>query len=303
MGTLRTLLFPGQDPYVVPFEECLLLIQSIRGNSDISIRRFTSLANIQQSVESVVWKSRDDDHSQEVWAPELHQFGDHWYIYYAECDGNNANHRMYVLESEGMDPMGPYHEKGKIHDFRNDQWAIDLTVFTYQDNAYAVWSGWETTQGDFPQNLYIARMSNPWTIGTERVLLSSPTLPWEMSDAPINEGPQLLMRDGRIFIVYSADASWMPSYKLGLLEFTGTNILNSSSWIKHPHPVFEKGETNVYGPGHASFIQDQEGWKIIYHAKTSPHPGWNDRVIRTQSFTFDDLGVPCFGKPQEVLQH
>ena len=44
------------------------------------------------------------NYSQELWAPELHFIGGRWYVYFAADDGNNDNHRMFVLE--GKTPFG-----------------------------------------------------------------------------------------------------------------------------------------------------------------------------------------------------
>jgi len=59
-----------------------------------------------------------------VWAPELHLLNGKWYIYYAADDGQNANHRMWALESQTSDPQGPYIEHGCLE---TDGWAIDGT--------------------------------------------------------------------------------------------------------------------------------------------------------------------------------
>ena len=37
-------------------------------------------------------------YSQELWSPELHFLEGRWYVYFAADDGNNDNHRMFVLE-------------------------------------------------------------------------------------------------------------------------------------------------------------------------------------------------------------
>lgn len=61
-----------------------------------------------------------------------------------------------------------------------DFWAIDGTVLEYGNgNLYFIWSGWPTIDAGFPQNLYIALMDDPETIATGRILLNSPTLPWQ----------------------------------------------------------------------------------------------------------------------------
>ena len=40
-----------------------------------------------------------------LWAPEIHSIDGRWYIYFAASDGNNANHRVFVLVSDRQDPF------------------------------------------------------------------------------------------------------------------------------------------------------------------------------------------------------
>ncbi|MCZ4136287.1 alpha-N-arabinofuranosidase, partial [Escherichia coli] len=108
-----------------------------------------------------------------IWAPELHYINGAWYIYYAKDDGDNVNHRMYVMENTSPDPtQGNWQYKGQITDPTN-KWAIDGTVLQTGGQLYFIWSGWE---GDtnVRQNLYIAHMSNPWTIDSNRVEIARP---------------------------------------------------------------------------------------------------------------------------------
>ena len=54
---------------------------------------------------------------------------------------------------------------------------------------YMIWSGWEGDENG-QQNIYIAKMKNPWTIEGNRVQISSPTFDWEtigdLNDATIH---------------------------------------------------------------------------------------------------------------------
>jgi GH43 family beta-xylosidase len=285
----------GQDPWLIYHENFYYLVQSIN-DAAIGVRKSDELEYLDSSPNQIIW-TPPPDHNKEVWAPELHFVDRCWYIYYAASDGFNQNHRMYVLLSESANPQGPYRELGKISDPNHDVWAIDMTILHHQNNLYAIWSGWEKMDSFFPQNLYIAHMGNPWTIDGDRVLISQPEHPWETSIRPINEGPEILKKNGRTFIVYSADASWNCAYKLGLLELHGSNVLNPASWIKYPEPVLQ-GNTSVYGPGHASFLTDirKSDW-IIYHVKSSSLDGWKDRQIRAKTFTYNSSGLPSFGNP------
>lgn len=236
-------------------------------------------------------------YSKELWAPELQYLNGKWYIYFAADDGNNNNHRMYVLEGMSQDPQGEYAFKGKIAD-ATDKWAIDGSVLVKDDQTmYFVWSGWE---GDVNvrQNLYIAPMSNPWTISGPRVLISTPDQAWELNGSPfINEGPEVLKKNGKIFIVYSASGSWTDDYTLGMLTNTDGDVLNASSWTKSG-PVFSKVQ-KAYGPGHNTFTTSPDGTEdwIVYHATLNSGGSWANRSVRAQKFTWNPDGTPNFGTP------
>jgi GH43 family beta-xylosidase len=275
--------FPGQDPWVVAHDGALLLVQSAGGNRRIVVKRFTDLERMDRNVETVIWTAAG--HSCQVWAPELHHIEDKWYVYFAASDGRAATHRMHALVAD--DPLGPYRSLGVVCDPDHDVWAIDLTVFTDNGRLYGVWSGWDGPDDGFPQNLYIAPMANPWTISGERRCLSRPQYDWEMSVAPVNEGPEAVRHpgSGRLFLLYAADASWTQAYKTGLLECTGADVADPASWQKMPRPFFTGG-------GHGCVVETPAGSRLVYHRKVSGDPGWADREIRSVPLDWDADGYP-----------
>jgi GH43 family beta-xylosidase len=235
-----------------------------------------------------------------LWAPELYWIDRAWYVYFAADNGANVNHRMFVLENTSGDPFqGTFALKGKIAIRSADRWATDGTLLRVKDRTYFVWSGWDGTRNE-AQNLYIAPMKSPWTVGDQRVLISWPTLAWEKQGGPpsVNEGPQVLARNEDVFLVYSAAASWTDHYALGLLTLTrGADPLVPQSWTKSPAPVFASAN-GVFGPGHCSFTKspdDREDW-IIYHAAKRQGAGWS-RLVRAQRFEWNADGTPNFGVP------
>jgi GH43 family beta-xylosidase len=278
--------FPGQDPWVVEHEGWLLLAQSAGGNRRIVIKRFRDLEHMDRNTETVIWAPNGGgNHNRQLWAPELHRIDGRWYVYFAASDGRMGNHRTYALVAD--DPLGPYEEVGQVRDPKHDVWAIDLTVFRHEEQLYAVWSGWEGPADGFPQNLYIAPMSDPWTISGERRCISQPEHDWEMSIAPVNEGPEVVRHpeSGRLFILYAADASWTQAYKMGLLECTGTDVTDPASWWKKPQPWF-------VGGGHGCVVDTAAGAHLVYHRKLSGDPGWADREIRYAPLVWDATGYP-----------
>lgn len=287
------------DPWVTQHEGMYYYCFAGMDNT-ILVSRSASLHEISREGAQVVWQGPQDEESamfrEGYWAPELHFIEGHWYIYVAACDGPNENHRMFCLEAESDDPMGRFRMKGKVSD-TTDRWAIDGTVLQWQGQLYFIWSGWEGTE-NVAQNLYIAPMDTPWRISGERVMISRPQYPWEKHGEPdVNEGPQVLIHEGSLYLVYSASGSWTDDYCLGLLRFKGGDPLEAAAWRKSAFPVFRKAKA-AYGPGHACFVRSPDGsedW-IIYHATEEKGAGWDGRSTRMQPFTWR-RGMPVFGRP------
>lgn len=248
----------GSDPHVTKRNGRFLLCES-QDDERIILSYYTGGGRWGTKI---IWESFQEH---QVWAPELHQIDGHWFVYYAASDGDNRNHRMKVAGA-APDPFGPYLFNECLGP---DIWGIDMTTFVWEGKRYAAWSGWENINDEFPQHLYIAPMVSPVEIG-ERIRIASPEFDWEMSVAPIIEGPQAFKEDDRLFLLYSANASWRPEYSTGMLELIGPNPLNPWHWIKCPWPLM----TNA---GHGMIVDDL----FVHHRKMSTFPGWTDREIVT----------------------
>jgi GH43 family beta-xylosidase len=289
----------GADPWVIRHEGHYYATMTT--GRDVTLWRSDTLTGLGAGERKVVWEPPPrGPYSRDLWAPELHRIRGKWYVYVAADDGENANHRMYVLENDADDPLeGRFEFRGKIADPDADRWAIDGTVLDLGERLFFLWSGWEGTE-NVDQRLYIAPMSDPWTISGPRVELSRPTLGWETRGGPptINEGPECLVRDGLVHLIYSASGSWTDDYCLGRLTARlDSDLLDPDSWAKHPEPVFARTE-GVFGPGHCSFTKSPDGaedW-IVYHTARYRGAGWT-REVRTQPFTWDADGNPRFGEP------
>lgn len=291
----------GPDPWVIQQGEYYFYTHTL-GNR-IGLAKTKAVSRLVNAPLNTIWTPPPStNYSTNLWAPELHYLNNKWYIYFAADDTRDINHRMYVLENGSADPTsGEWVFKGKISD-TSDKWAIDGTVLEHKGQLYFVWSGWRGENDPGIQQLYIARMINPWTLEGERVLLSEPVYPWEKNGL-VNEGPQILKNSsGRVFLVYSASGCWTDDYALGMLTLReGGNPLIPGDWTKSPNPVFTKSvKNNVYGPGHNSFFKSPDGkedW-IIYHANSLSKQGCGDtRSPRIQRFTWNTDGTPNFGEP------
>ncbi len=289
----------GSDPWVV-YKGGWYYYCRTNASHEIVVNKTRNLKNVGKG-NHVVWRHEINHPDAEVWAPELHYIAGKWYIYVTL--GQAAQHRMYALEAVGDDPQGEYRIKGKVSD-PTDHWAIDGTIMQHDGRLYFIWAGWETEEYG-QENLYIAEMSNPWTISSHRVCISRPEYGWEKKTLPgralINEGPQVLKHGDKTFIIYSASYATIDDYCLGQLELTGPDPLDTASWTKKPAPVFSKTEY-CPGPGHASFVKRRDGtdW-IVYHMINKESTDWA-RIIVAQKFSWNPDGTPNFGCPMPYRQ-
>ncbi|MEM9830812.1 MAG: glycoside hydrolase family 43 protein [Bacteroidota bacterium] len=293
------LLEKGQDPWLMQDESYYYYCFSAKGA--INVQKVGRLTDLRTADTVVVWTPPANSmYSKELWAPELHKINDSWYVYVAADDGKNKNHRMHVLASKGSTPESGFEYVGQLKD-PDDKWAIDGTVLHHQGNMYFIWSGWEGNE-NVAQNLYIAPMESPTVISGKRVLLSSPEYEWEKRGSSdelptINEGPQILEKNGQYHIIYSAAGSWSNDYCLGMLSLIGDDPLQASSWQKEDQPIFS-GTECVISPGHCSFTTiGQQDW-IVYHVTGYPNGGWDSRYVKMQPFYWVE-DRPVFGKPAE----
>lgn len=290
----------GDDPYVIEHDGSYYYCWS---NNGVMVAKIDNLDNITKENGKLVFNRKVHGY-ENVWAPELHYIDGEWYIYVAMCKGttDNAAHRMYCLKGTSQDPTDPFEMVGQVTDSTN-KWAIDGTVFKYKNELYTVWSGWPG-DSDGVQNLYIAHMSNPWTIDSARVMISTPSLAYERratNPCAVNEGPAVLVRGDRIIVVYSANGSWSDDYLLTAVYCEGKNLMISRAWTKLESPLLEKA-TRAYGPGHCSFTTAEDGslW-VLYHANIRSGSGWQGRSVRIQPVEWKN-DLPYLGAPKMKVQ-
>lgn len=295
------------DPWIVKTEDGNYYHTASAPEYDrIELRKSSTLAGLAEAEPAVVWRKHETGPmSYHIWAPELHRIGDKWYIYFAAGRAEDIwRIRIWVLENETADPTtGTWTEKGEVATAW-DTFSLDATTFEHRQVRYLVWAQQDPgIQNN--SNLYIAPMLNPWTLAAPQVRITTPEYPWEQVKYKVNEGPAVLIRNGRIFITYSASAT-DASYCMGLLwADADSDLMNPASWNKSAEPVFTTcGENGQYGPGHNSFTVSGDGSRdiLVYHARNYPEIQGDslrdpNRHTRIQPFGWGDDGFPVFGSP------
>jgi GH43 family beta-xylosidase len=272
----------------------------------IEVRRSKTIQGLGDAEPVVAWTKHEDGiMSANIWAPEIHFIDGKWYIYFAAARKDAIfDHRMYVIENDSQNPLeGNWVEKGQVRTAW-ESFSLDATTFEHQGNLYYVWAQ-KDPEIEGNSNLYIAKMTNPWTLTGPQVMITTPEYEWEKIGFLVNEGAAVLKRNGKIFISYSASATDY-NYCMGLLSADeDSDLLNPKSWTKSPEPVFQTNEENSqYGPGHNSFTVSEDGSQdiLIYHARNYREivgdPLWDpNRHTRAQVFTWNEDGTPNFGTP------
>ena len=124
--------------------------------------------------------------------------------------------------------------KGRIPTDKDNNWAIHASTFEHNGQRYMIWCGWQKRRIDSEtQCIYIASMKNPWTLSSDRVLISKPEYEWECQwvnpdgsktayPIHVNEAPHFFQpkNKDKVCIFYSASGSWTPYYCVGLLTAT-----------------------------------------------------------------------------------
>ncbi|KAB8162269.1 family 43 glycosylhydrolase [Streptomyces sp. 3MP-14] len=291
-GTFRNPLNTGPDPFVT-YANGNYHLATTQGDA-IRMWSAPSLSTLLAADPVTVWTDTDPSRDQHLWAPEFYRFNERWYLYYTADDGVDEHHRLYVLESEGDDPRGPYHFKGKLEPPNHvDDFAIDPGILQHDGRLYLAYSGLNEYQHN---GLNIAPMSNPYTVSGDAVALDA------AGGCPeVREGPAFLYRNGHTWMTYSACDTGKPDYQVWMMSLPdGADPLVASNWTQHQGPSFSRDDAaGVFGPGHHNFFTSPDGTEdwIIYHAKTTSDYTYTDRTTRAQRIGWNPDGSPDLGTP------
>jgi GH43 family beta-xylosidase len=311
MSTLPKPLIPQRaDPFVYKHTDgYYYFTASVPKYDGIELRRATTLAGLATVTPKMVWtKPETGSYSELIWAPEIHFNDGAWYVYFAAAPSREIKyelfqHRMYAITCSDANPVdGEWSFCGQI-ETPLDTFCLDATTFYHDDELYYLWAQKEPgIRGN--SNLLLAKMETPSKIKGEITRLSIPELDWEIVGFWVNEGPNVLKRNGKIFLTYSASAT-DENYAMGLLYADlDTDLMDARSWIKVQEPVFKTNEAlSMFGPGHNSFTVDEEGNDVlVYHCRQYTEiegdPLWNpDRHTFIKRLNWDKNGMPVFGQP------
>ncbi|GAA2525281.1 glycoside hydrolase family 43 protein [Winogradskya humida] len=290
-GTFRNPVGTGPDPFMTYFNGNYYLTMT-KGDS-ITMRRSPSVAGLLNAPAVELWRDTDTSRNRDVWAPEFYRVGTRWYLYYTADNGVDENHRLFVLESDADNPLGPYHFKARLVPPNRDVFAIDPSLMQHNGKLYLAWAGTNTYQHN---GINVAPLSNPWTVSGNAVALNA------AGGCPeVREAPEFLYRNGRTWMTYSTCDTGKPDYQLWQLSIASTaDPLVPANWAQRSGAVFARSDAHgVFGPGHHGFFTSPDGTQdwIVYHAKTTSVFTYDNRTTRVQRIGWNTDGSPNLGEP------
>jgi GH43 family beta-xylosidase len=306
LTTRNPLVEQRADPFITrPVDGMYYLTGSVPEYDRLVVRGASTLDGLAFARERTIWRRPTGGQmGGYIWAPELHRIDGRWYVYFAAGDADEPFRiRTYVLESPNADPRADGWLPPRRMVTAWDTFTLDATTFTHRGKRYFLWAQSEPGIAT-NSNLYIAEMASPLELATEPVRIAVPTASWEIQGFRVNEGPAVLIRNGRVFVAFSASAT-DARYCMGLLTADeNANLLDARSWTK-TGPVFvTNDQTRQFGPGHNSFTVAEDGRTdvLVYHARDyrdiDGDPLFDpNRHTRVQELGWNEDGTPSFGVP------
>lgn len=305
----NTLIQQRADPHIYKHTDGFYYFSaSIPAYDQVILRRAETIEGLRNAPETVVFQrnATTGPGSGFLWAPEIHHIDGKWYIYVAsEVEGRGSwAIRPAVFEGTGDNPLeATWVDKGLVNTGINE-FSLDMTYFEVNGVRYLSWAQNDPSFGS-GTGLFISRMINPWTVELPSIGISYPTLSWERIGHNVNEGAYVIVRNGKVFLTYSASAT-DHNYAVGLLTADETaDLTDPKAWTKAQEPVFQTNEaTKNWGPGHNCFTVSEDGLSdvLVYHSRgykaITGDPLYNpDRRTRVQKLYWRKDGTPDFGIP------
>ena len=305
------------DPNVVHYKNSYYFISTDEnGQNNLFIRQASSIAALVNAEEHLVLKVGDELKSC-LWAPELHVIEDRLYIFFAGgfkggADGWKSVQCMVMRLQLNGDPLCLTDWEIPQRVVKSDDSPIienemgislDMTCFEHKGRYYVIWA-----QRDMipmgPSELWIAAINpqKPWVLGSEPVKICTPDYGWDRNTTDVNEGPYVIKNKGKLYCTFSG-SNIDETYCVGLLTADAdADLTLAESWSKTGYPIWASDAVeHQYGPGHNSYVKDENGNLInIFHAKLTVD-GSRDFGARMVHWAADGTPVLDMTIDREIL--
>ena len=228
------------------------------------------------------------------WAPEVFEFDGRFYMYYTAHWKIYQQEQLRIGVAVADRPEGPFldvHDQKPMFDFGYG--VLDADVLKDGDKSYLYYStagANHIVDGNKESQIWVIELGQDHvSVKGEPRLILKPEQDWEMRQPENhqywNEGPLVLKKDDRYYMMYSANFFASPYYGIG------------GATADSPWGPFEKYEENpilatsdrISGPGHNSVVQDENGnYYCVYHAHTHYDRPSGDRQVYITPMLFQN---------------
>lgn len=255
------------------------------------------------------------------WAPEFHIIDGKLSILFMPCFDNDGKPDMWTghchimqLKKDAighdLNPTDPSNWTVPELILRKDgselnplqHISLDMTYF--EDSGYSYYA-WQQVG-----SVWIARVDpkHPTRLTSDPVQIIVPEFAW---DNTIAEGPFVIARDGKLFLIYSGSLVGI-DYTTGLAMApagVGADLTDPTSWTKLNYPLQKSGIYNgawQLGTGHGMFSHDEDGNLIyVFHAANNRDGIYHgrDAQVRRVHWAADGMLILDMQEDEEVAPH
>ncbi len=314
------------DPNVINFNGKYYFIATNEegsGNVNLYMRESDTVAGLSEAEDHLVYDEAKGMEGNIVskdkhWAPELHEIGGELYMFFASNIGTGWDVQSVIMKLRtGGDPTNYddweapsryLDQNGKMLNTMYGGITLDMTHFTYNDRHYVIWSQRNFGKNGGTADLWIGETTaeDPGRLITKPVMIVPCEYGWERNHQFVNEGPFVIMTEDKLYLTYSGGAT-DETYCVGMTQIElsdEVDFLDASSWKKTNYPILtglsSRGEKIYHGPGHNSYVTDEDGNLInVFHARPGDGGAFQrDTFLRIVHFGAD--GEPVLDLEEEV---
>ncbi len=233
------------------------------------------------------------------WAPEMHQVGDRFVVYYTAVNGADV---LSIGAASSASPTGPFEDRGGPL-VEHPQGVIDASYFRDADGKHYLLYKIDGNAFGQPTPIYLRELADDGLSfapgSTEVELIRNAPSTWE---GGVVEAPWLVARDGTYYLFYSGNV-YDHRYRTGVARASAV----TGPYEKRGDPILTNDATWV-GPGHGSVVPVGERLYFTYHAWRANGSGQQDpaggRQVLVDEIEIVD-GWPRIhdGTPSETLRN
>jgi xylan 1,4-beta-xylosidase len=205
--------------------------------------------------DGLAFKKGDGFGTRGFWAPQVFKYKGLFYMAYT------ANENIAIATSKN--PYGPFKQQKKDSLPTNVK-QIDPFVFIDDDGTKYLYHV-RITKGN---RIFVAKLKDDFSgiVDSSLTECIASTEPWEntaKANWPVAEGPTVVKRSGKYYMLYSSNDYRNPDYAVGMAVADRP----LGPWVKYSgNPVLSKKQTANNGTGHGDLFKSRNGkWHYVFH--------------------------------------